>query len=766
MKIRFKLTACALSMAVAQALAAPPLGTPYYTDGQYSFVEDATSRGIGQVNMIACYMSAMKPAALVNQGNYLALVDEKKCDQNNRSSTSNQNAGGGAQAPKYTPAVVNSTRASNTDPMLSSIWISSEFEAGMRDTIFVGLRATSAPSNANPYGVFRLDYCGKSASAAASASCMMKGYVDASSSGVQYFANEAMGANSNLTQLVLTQGSGGDTGQGRLAESQTFNGTTSGAEFSFAYNSTHYRRTDTASSSDLCFSRLESDAKKSVWRYGLYKEDGTPLNINSGFPVRWTDPSDSQTYQGQISYYGLWMESSKSSVVPNGATLSKLNFGSNAAPETFTLSKARGRLTKHTRQTTKLDRITNVRINVGLNVNGQWQQTEIYWNGTQFVKSGVMSCGQNGCNTASLNPVVPIDNASWAQVGGIFGHSQSLGGELFIRDIGNLGSPSQVDVAYRVQSLVYPSDFPAQLQCLGGCADLASMTAYFTNQAGITSPFTPLTQNSQFNPMGVPTATLVSYTQEGSSGELRATNDNAPLVLTNPSWLDGKPEYRHGFRLGKLFSATDASAVLCEGSSTHYCGSKLNDLPIFYTWETGVESFNQFFALRASSGNCAGSSDAYCRFDPPLSVTFSVPNDNTNFGEYAGRDLVLQYGGYGNLWGVPGLCVNRLNNAPADCSLGGQNTRFVPAFVIPFDTTQGVVRDGSTPYYVKWLDREIRFSQVASGQCAGLAVPGAGLALPQESSFLNPGVAGSPNYIGTMPTVTATPRVVDGEVKY
>lgn len=758
-----------LALTCGTALAVPPAGTAYFTDAQSSFVEDATSRGIGQVNMITCFMSSMKPAALVNEGNYIALVDEVKCDPNSRSSTSNQSAGGGAQAPQYTRAIVNSTRASNADPMLASIWVASPQGPNDPETLIsVRLSATSAPSVSNPYGVFRLDFCGKETTAAASAACAMKGYLDASANGLQFFQNEGGGNRSNLTQLTLTQGSGGDSGQGRLAQAETFNSVTTTTAFTFAYNATHYRRSDTETNSDLCFSRLESDAQKSVWRYGLYQEDGSKLDLNSGFPVRWTDTNTNLSYQGHIGYYGLWMEDNKASVVPDGATLVKQNFGANATPESFLLSKARGRLTKHTRQTTKLDRIANVRMMVGLNVASVWQQAEIYWDGTlgQFVKSGVMTCGMSGCNIQSVDPVEPIANASWLTQGGIFGWSQSLGGEVFIGDVANLSNPTLVDVAYRVQSLVYPSDFPAELKCLGECADVASMTAYFTDQMGATSPYISATLNTQFDPSGVPAANLVSYVQDGSSGELKVSGDVGALVITDASWQAAKPTYQHGFRLGKLFKSTDASSVLCTGSSTHYCGYKLNDLSEFYTWETGTNPFNQFFALRAASGNCAGSSDAYCRFEAPLSVTFSVPNDPTEFGQYAGRDVILQYGGFGNLWGVPGLCVNRLTNQAADCATGGQNIRFVPAFVIPFDTTHGVVRNGSTTYYVKWLDRELRFSQVGSGNCSALTLPSSGIALPQEADFLNPGVSGGANYIGAVPTVTAAPRVIDGEVKY
>lgn len=757
--VRFALAA--LPFYVGAAFAAPPAGSPYFTDGQNSYVEDATSQGIGTVNMIACFMAAMRPDALVNQGNYIALVDENKCNSDRRSSTSNSSSG--QDTPSYTRAVVNATRATNSDPMIVKVWVDTTM--GQNDTpgtIFVRTTATAAPSAGNAYGQFRLDFCGKFNGSAPSADCLMTGFIDASSAGLQFFQDEGGGGNTRLTQLALTQGSGGDTGQGRLAMQESNGQQSASTTFSFAYDPSYYLRGDTVTNQNLCFSRLEADAKKSVWRYGLYNDDGTHVDINSGFPVTWTNPGDSKTYQGQMGYYGLWMEGGMADTVPNGATLTKQSFQQGGGTGTsFTLFKAHGRLTKFTKQSTKLDRIENVKLTVSMQVANQWQQLEVYWNGTQFVQSGAMNCGQNGCQIQSLNPVVPIPNSQWASLGGIYGWSQSLGGQVFIKDVANLATPSAVDVVYRVQSLVYPGEAPASLKCIGECPDMPTMTSYFTN-AGATSPFIAGTLGAAWNPQGV--ASVVSYTQDATTGELMLAGDTAPIVVTDAQWTASKPQYMNGVETGKLFDAADDAAVRCDGDATRYCGSKLNDLPVVYQWHTGTQNWNQFYALKAPSGNCAGSNDAFCRFDPPMSVTFSVPADPTTYGPYAGQDVVLQYGGFGNLWGIPGTCVDRFSNGAVDCSSGGQNTRWVPAFVIPFDVTTGVVHDGATPYYVRWLDREVRFS-VAQNGCTGLTLP-ASLTLPDGSGALKPGVSTSANYIGTMPVVTDAPRVIHGEVKY
>src|SRR6185312_16423538 len=90
------LSALSLMIAAGSAWAAPPASSPYFTDGQSSQVQDATSQSIGQVNMITCIMSSMRPDALVNQGPYIALIDKNKCDAAKQTSTSNSGGATGA----------------------------------------------------------------------------------------------------------------------------------------------------------------------------------------------------------------------------------------------------------------------------------------------------------------------------------------------------------------------------------------------------------------------------------------------------------------------------------------------------------------------------------------------------------------------------------------------------------------------------------------------------------------------------------------------
>src|ERR1700736_2464952 len=180
--IRILLAVTATTAASSLAVAAPPANSPYITDGQSSYVQDATSQSIGQVNMITCVISSMRADALVNQGPYVALIDKNVCDSQKSSGTTSGAGAGAAQAPAYMTAVVESTRASNADPMLVKAWISID-QQGTPVTVFAHISATEAPSAGNPYGVFRMDFCGR----ASTGGCLMNGFIQGGSGTLSYY---------------------------------------------------------------------------------------------------------------------------------------------------------------------------------------------------------------------------------------------------------------------------------------------------------------------------------------------------------------------------------------------------------------------------------------------------------------------------------------------------------------------------------------------------------------------------------------------------
>jgi len=72
----------------------------------------------------------------------------------------------------------------------------------------------------------------------------------------------------------------------------------------------------------------------------------------------------------------------------------------------------------------------------------------------------------------------------------------------------------------------------------------------------------------------------------------------------------------NGVRSGKLF-ANLGDAECTTGSGT-YCEWKVNDVDVYYQWETGPNSYNQFAAVKDANG-------AFVTFEAPLQLNFHVP---------------------------------------------------------------------------------------------------------------------------------------------
>src|SRR5690606_38215098 len=91
-----------------------------------------------------------------------------------------------------------------------------------------------------------------------------------------------------------------------------------------------------------------------------------------------------------------------------------------------------------------------------------------------------------------------VDVAYWQAYNGVLGYSNSLGGELFIALNGaaSVADSASVDVVYRVEDLVYPSQMPDTLHCLRDCPTSESLSSYFMEGSPADSPFVTGTHNN------------------------------------------------------------------------------------------------------------------------------------------------------------------------------------------------------------------------------------------------------------------------------
>jgi len=148
-------------------------------------------------------------------------------------------------------------------------------------------------------------------------------------------------------------------------------------------------------------------------------------------------------------------------------------------------------------------------------------------------------------------------------------------------------------------------------------------------------------------------------------------------------------------------------------------------------------------------------------FDAPQNIAYTVPNDPA-YGSYAGVPILLQFNGFGNLYGIPGDCVNPENNAAIPCDQPG--ARYVPQFSIPDGATM-TLPNPSTPIIVKALNAELRLKDLgpsASSACSAMALTSVA---PPTGGTHDPSDAADAFYIGDKPVVTAAPKVIDGVVQ-
>ena len=334
------------------AVASPPSTSPYVVDPQNLYVQDETAQGIGSLNMVLCVIGAMDPGDQVNAGPYIALVDINKC----------QSAKGGSSAAStgatnYASAVVNVTRASNSDPMIAKVWLSMT-EQGNQTDVFAYLNATQSPVAAPPYGAFRMDYIGKK-----NGNVGFNGYIDSTTPGVIKFLES--GQQSSNTALAMSASST-SSGSGTMFVGGNGGGS-SPVTFNFAYNPGYFHRSD--GTNDECFDRSRANATVAVWQYGTYNaNDGTRVDqVNPGFPVLASYGGNS--YYGFANYWGINFQGL---TIPDGNPVPSLTVADQRQGNTTTyaLSKLGGKLTKWTQVSTTLGALDGIPFTYGADLTG------------------------------------------------------------------------------------------------------------------------------------------------------------------------------------------------------------------------------------------------------------------------------------------------------------------------------------------------------------------------------------------------------------
>jgi hypothetical protein len=363
------------------------------------------------------------------------------------------------------------------------------------------------------------------------------------------------------------------------------------------------------------------------------------------------------------------------------------------------------------------------------NVNGS-SQTD-----GNFKLVGVQACHAGSCTIETLNSQPFLKSGMKQQP--LNGYSDALGSITVPIPAGNSMSQAGTSnnfhkgtdpVFYFTQSVLIPSSANnLNLSCVSNCPTAASFAANSLNSTGTQTQFGS-------------GANRETYTF-GAQGLLDSSNSSVVASASlNNSYPQGVSQFGRFFNSSDLLSGAScpAGSGYCEPSPS---GSNFS----YYTYQTGKNQWNQTMWLKKSDGTVVS-------FDPPVSATYNVPQNASVGGIFDGKNVQIQFNGFGNL-GIPGTCVDGLTNAAADCSSG--NARFVPAFALTDGTTLSM---GGKSVLVKALNSEIR---LASTSCGTLSTSSVTNTTPIDNSG-DPTLSTDSTYIGAAPSVTTAPAVIDG----
>ncbi|MDD5393574.1 MAG: hypothetical protein PHE17_11200 [Thiothrix sp.] len=713
MKPKFKHTFIVAAVLLAMpAFAAPPAGTPYYTDRVDKYINEVSAGAFDSANEIMCLVGQTKAEEFINKGSYVALVDNNLCGKTDKANPSNAASSSGegqsaaSLAPDYQKFTMDVTQADANSPVQAKMWILS---AGDRtgdpyQQIQLLMTVTETPNATSPLGKFRMDWIGYPATTGNVVidynDVIFKGFMTSDTdtqnrARLRFFDQDTRGDSETKATLIRTSASAG-YGSTYSAE-DGYQGS-----FNIAFTENEFLRN--SGSENMCFSR--NDYVNNVWSYGLYNpSNGARVNRNSGFQVK-TDLNNRDS--GWASYWGVWLPNGQN--LTNGQALYKVNNDGTDAGTAYTVLKTGGKLIKNQKETLTLNAIKNVPLNIGIDENGSRQDYQAEWNGSAFIKTQKMECTGSGNNQQCYWLPVQNPNLTFAaDSDDINAYSNALGGNVRIplRDGNGNQAALRADTAVTLykRTTVMPGDaVPVTLQCYDQCIQANGSTVNHSD-------------------------TPTNYTF-GTDMLLKV--GGTPITSTS----------QEGLHTGALVPVgTNLACDWSTAQNPQTCTWKAWNLEAFYTWETGSNSWNQLTALRKADGT-------FESFSQPLQVKYAHANNDDTTSQFR-----LEYAGFGNLQGIPGKCVSMSTHESVTC---GPNTRWIPEFSIA-DGTEVTDSDGTT-YLVKGLGMEQHMRKNDAG-CTGMTTTS--FDLPVIGDLQSP----TPT-LGAIPTVTAAPKVVGGVIQY
>ncbi len=724
-----------------------PANSDYNNDETKVWVDERSVDAFNMVNEILCVMAQTQYDEMLNEGPYKAQIDLRQCSSERDSAESagqeSQDQSSGSDMPEYEMWTVDSSRADGDSPHIVKVWVrmspGESYEGEPGKLIYAKATITEGASDANPYGIFALNFEGHhvDSNGEVSPTIRERGFLktERDSTGkilVKFLVNgsDDMDGDGNYDETfsekaTLDRATDGSTGGGTISMAYSGPWGDESIEYDIAFNETHFFRSD--GTTDVCLSRSEFD--ETAWRYGLYDSEGSRLTRSSGFPIKTV--VNGRDYYGWIGYWGVWFPHEVS--LSSGDTVYKLTYGNGGGTETpYTVLISGGKLKRHTKRTLTLGEIKNI----PLDYNDNNTDYRVEWDGANFNITGQLNrdnwMWEDATGTIDLTALRYTTLGFW---------SRALGGNVDVK----LDSCTYNDGTQRfscsasddssvlsfAEDIVYPGDnIPAAFACFDRCPDAANITG--------ADPFYAVDPYQNVAPSG---STYITYTFDTANMVLQDGGTDVVLASANS-------DHQWGIWSGPLFDpdadddgdgTSNLDELACDWSPDETCAGNIRErLNVHYTWETGVEEWHKFTGLRDSNDN-------FLTFDAPLPVKYAHTGDG-----YTNATFYLEYGGFGELWGIPGKCVDMDTGADTEC---GPDTRWIPEFTISNGSVVIDGTDNTTEYLVKALEKEQRMQAVAESNCSSLSL--ANYDLPTMGEYTAPD-------IGDEPTVEGAPAVIGG----
>ena len=697
----------------AAILAAVPTSGAYITDVPELYVYDESMEVLDEINSIMCMIGQTRYPDMVNLGDYIAMIDTGPCDrrEDHSSDSSNQSSSETESFEKWT---VNSSRASNSSPHVVNAWIELT-DDDFADEIHAQMVVTEAASATNPFGLFTINFSEFMEGELAGTGNLTVSETDLGFIDIQM----NIGDGSEQVHAVLTPGEdsgvafgsrldfGGPDGE-EGAEGAEGAGEGSLQTIGIAFDSAHYLTSfeTLEGTRNVCMDRVNFN--KNVWRYNLYDETGAVVDRNSGFGIKIgeSDTGDNFAWAG---YWGIW--------VPDHLTLTNGDQVTDDEGEnTYTFTQANGRVIKRTK-----GEMTLADLEGDTYQWSDWEDGTAYtveWNGTNFVKTGTQSCGENGCEITALDPeeVMEFETYEWF---GIW--KQGFGSVNCVTDENGAFSADQT-CTYFTEEFVTPSDDmfangDVTLYCYFDCPkpnltadDFNNGTTYSDNK---TQEWVLNEETDQWEPEELPEPyvyILDSNFNLTYGGESVSISD-AEAANVDPFGLNG-----WGTHSGAMLTSTEGMTAIWEAW----------DQAVSYNYETGPNEWNKYSGLIDSNGDAVA-------FDPPLQCLYESEENGT---------YLLDYSGEGELHGIP---FEKIEKEDSDFE------HWRAKFAIE-DGTE--LTCGDATYYVRQMTIEQSMQEEEdSSECNTLSIDN--LPSAPTNEFTDP-------EMGDAPTVTNAPAVIGG----